>query len=115
MVNSSYTPKKNMESAFQAQEGTGVNGRERLAPIIPTLCEAENIRSVLNRVRSVLDPLGISYEILVVDDDSSEGAFAFRGLPLRGRQPPAGAATESTAEQRASSPTLRGPERTRPL
>jgi dolichol-phosphate mannosyltransferase len=46
---------------------------EKLALVIPTLCEAENIGRMLDRVRSVLDPLHIPYEILVVDDDSSDG------------------------------------------
>ena len=46
---------------------------EKLALVIPTLCEAENIGGLLNHVRSVLDPEKIPYEILVVDDDSSDG------------------------------------------
>ena len=46
---------------------------EKLALTIPTLNEMENIRGLLDRVRSVLDPVGIAYEILVVDDDSSDG------------------------------------------
>ncbi|MGD0481264.1 MAG: polyprenol monophosphomannose synthase [Terracidiphilus sp.] len=62
-----------MESAFGAQAGMGASSREKLALVIPTLCEAENIRSTLNRTRSVLDPVGIGYEILIVDDDSSDG------------------------------------------
>lgn len=45
----------------------------KLALVIPTLCEAENIRALLDHVRSVLDPLRVSYEILVVDDDSCDG------------------------------------------
>lgn len=40
---------------------------------IPTLREAENLRGLLDHVRSVLDPVGIVYEILVVDDDSRDG------------------------------------------
>ena len=47
--------------------------QEKLALVIPTLCEAENIGSLLDSVRAVLDPLNIPYEILVVDDDSSDG------------------------------------------
>jgi len=47
--------------------------QETFALVIPTLCEAENIGGLLDHVRSVLDPTGISYEILVVDDDSSDG------------------------------------------
>lgn len=47
--------------------------QEKLALVIPTLCEAENIGGLLNSIRSVLDPVGIPYEILVVDDDSSDG------------------------------------------
>ena len=47
--------------------------REKLALVIPTLCEAGNIGGLLDHVRSVLDPLEIPYEILVVDDDSRDG------------------------------------------
>jgi len=48
-------------------------GIEKLALVIPTLCEAGNIGGLLLHVRSILDPLNIPYEILVVDDDSSDG------------------------------------------
>ena len=46
---------------------------DKLALVIPTLREAENISGLLAHVRSVLDPLAIPYEILVVDDDSQDG------------------------------------------
>lgn len=46
---------------------------EKLALVIPTLREAENISGLLDHVRSVLDPVGIAYEILVVDDNSQDG------------------------------------------
>jgi dolichol-phosphate mannosyltransferase len=45
----------------------------KLALVIPTLCEAENIGRVLGMVRAALDPLLIDYEIIVVDDDSRDG------------------------------------------
>lgn len=48
----------------------------RLALVIPTLREAENIRTLLTQVRSVLDQQKIPYEILVVDDDSRDGTEA---------------------------------------
>ena len=54
-------------------EGQEERAQEKLALVIPTLCEAENIGGLLQHVRSVLDPLGICYEILVVDDDSNDG------------------------------------------
>ena len=47
--------------------------QQKLALAIPTLREAENIRGLLGHVRAVLDPAGIDYEILVVDDDSRDG------------------------------------------
>jgi dolichol-phosphate mannosyltransferase len=47
--------------------------RRKLAVAIPTLCEAANLPALLNRVRAVLDPLHLDYEILVVDDDSCDG------------------------------------------
>ncbi|HWE86691.1 MAG TPA: polyprenol monophosphomannose synthase [Terracidiphilus sp.] len=50
--------------------------REKLALVIPTLCEAENIGAVIGHVRSVLHPLSVPYEIVVVDDDSPDGTGA---------------------------------------
>jgi dolichol-phosphate mannosyltransferase len=41
--------------------------------VIPTLCEAQNISPLLDRVGRVLDLLPIDYEVLVVDDDSCDG------------------------------------------
>lgn len=45
----------------------------KLALVIPTLCEAENIARVLGMARAALDPLEIDYQIIVVDDDSRDG------------------------------------------
>lgn len=45
----------------------------KLAIVVPTLGEAENIRVVLDRIRQSLDPLGFPYELIVVDDDSRDG------------------------------------------
>lgn len=61
--------------ALESQVKTGTEGsvQEKLALIIPTLREAANIRGVLDHTRSVLDPVGIRYEIIVVDDDSDDG------------------------------------------
>ncbi|HEY1160672.1 MAG TPA: polyprenol monophosphomannose synthase [Terracidiphilus sp.] len=53
--------------------GQAEHAQEKLALVIPTLCEAENISHLLDQVRSVLDPLKFPYEILVVDDDSPDG------------------------------------------
>jgi dolichol-phosphate mannosyltransferase len=48
----------------------------KLALVVPTLREAENIRTVLDRIRQSLDTLKFAYEILVVDDDSGDGIEA---------------------------------------
>ncbi|HTR66365.1 MAG TPA: polyprenol monophosphomannose synthase [Terriglobales bacterium] len=45
----------------------------KLAVVVPTLCEAANITSALERAMRSLDTLGISYELIVVDDDSRDG------------------------------------------
>jgi dolichol-phosphate mannosyltransferase len=45
----------------------------KLALVIPTLCEAENIGRLLRMVRATLDPLHMDYQIIVVDDDSRDG------------------------------------------
>ena len=44
-----------------------------LALVIPTLREAANLPALLDRVRAALDTTGVSYEILIVDDDSRDG------------------------------------------
>jgi dolichol-phosphate mannosyltransferase len=49
------------------------NVHPKLALVIPTLREVENIGGLLGRIRSALDPLQIPYEIIVVDDDSQDG------------------------------------------
>jgi dolichol-phosphate mannosyltransferase len=54
-------------------ESEGAQTQEKMALVIPTLCEAENIGGLLNHLRSVLGPVGVPYEILVVDDDSNDG------------------------------------------
>lgn len=62
----SYTP---VDSAATSASGS----REKLALVIPTLNEAENIRRLLDDVRVALDRIGGGWEILVVDDDSRDG------------------------------------------
>ena len=49
----------------------------KLAVIIPTLGEILCLPEVLERVRRVLSSLKISFEILVVDDDSRDGTERF--------------------------------------
>jgi dolichol-phosphate mannosyltransferase len=45
----------------------------KLAVVIPTLNEAGNMPALLSRLRTALDPAGIDYELIVVDDDSEDG------------------------------------------
>ena len=69
----SYTPADGAATRTQPVAEPQGRAQERLALVIPTLREADNIGGLLGHVRSVLDPLGIAYEILVVDDDSRDG------------------------------------------
>ena len=45
----------------------------KLGLVIPALREAGNLPILLDRIRQSLDPLGIRYELMVVDDDSRDG------------------------------------------
>lgn len=47
--------------------------KDKLALVVPTLNEAECLPFILEETRRVLDGVHIPYEILVVDDESSDG------------------------------------------
>ncbi len=49
---------------------------DKFGLVIPTLNEEANIRTLLDRVRSNLDGLHLDYELLVVDDDSTDATAA---------------------------------------
>jgi dolichol-phosphate mannosyltransferase len=46
---------------------------KKFALVIPTLNEAGNIEPLLTRIRAALDPEGIHYEVIIVDDGSVDG------------------------------------------
>jgi dolichol-phosphate mannosyltransferase len=47
--------------------------RDTFALVVPTLNEAGNIGTVLQRVQNALEPLPFLYEVIVVDDGSTDG------------------------------------------
>jgi dolichol-phosphate mannosyltransferase len=49
------------------------SAQEKLALVIPTLNEAGNLPTLFSRIQKTLDPLQIDYELIVVDDGSSDG------------------------------------------
>jgi dolichol-phosphate mannosyltransferase len=69
----SYTAAEGSATRSQPAAESQAGGQNKLALAIPTLREADNIGGLLTHIHSVLDPLGIDYEILVVDDDSRDG------------------------------------------
>ena len=46
-----------------------------LSVVIPIYYEEANIRPLYEAVTAVLDPIGLSYEIITVDDGSGDGSF----------------------------------------
>jgi dolichol-phosphate mannosyltransferase len=48
----------------------------RFGLVIPTLNEAGNIPVLLDRIHAALEPLQIGHELIIVDDDSSDGTAA---------------------------------------
>jgi len=75
MVTAVYNPSQlgSAEAVDPVLNPLPVYGGLKTTLIIPTLREAANIPVLLQRVRAVLDPAGIDYEILIVDDDSRDG------------------------------------------
>jgi dolichol-phosphate mannosyltransferase len=49
---------------------------DKFALVVPTLNEAGNIETVLRRVQSALEPLSLTYEVIVVDDGSVRACSA---------------------------------------
>ena len=68
MSTSTTRPQKSDRSAGAQKAET-----LKLALAIPTLCEAENIGGLIVHIRTVLETAKINWEIIVVDDDSSDG------------------------------------------
>jgi dolichol-phosphate mannosyltransferase len=73
VIKPSYIGVESAATPYRSQVGDAESALPKLALVIPTLCEAENISSLLGHVRSVLDPMAVPYEILVVDDSSCDG------------------------------------------
>jgi glycosyltransferase involved in cell wall biosynthesis len=48
----------------------------RLSVVIPIKDEQDNLRPLHDRLRQTLDPLGFPYEVIIVDDGSTDGSFA---------------------------------------
>ena len=63
------TPQDSLNTVLPAE----VQIPQKLALVIPTLREAGNLPTLLERIRASLDPLQIQYEVIVVDDDSCDG------------------------------------------
>jgi dolichol-phosphate mannosyltransferase len=73
VIKPSYMPVETEATLVQPAVAHKDAAQLKLALVIPTLREAGNICKLLGHVRSVLDPVAIPYEILVVDDDSCDG------------------------------------------
>jgi dolichol-phosphate mannosyltransferase len=60
-----------------------------LSIIVPTFQEADNLRPLITCIAAVMDPCGMPYEVIVVDDDSQDGStdvisrLAEKGHPVR--------------------------------
>lgn len=60
---------------MDASRGTLLPSQNLLSVVVPVFNEAGNIRELLSRIRNALSPLGMRYEIIIVDDGSSDGTW----------------------------------------
>ena len=72
------------------RRGEKRGGEPLLSVVVPTYNERENLPRLLEEVDRVLRSRGVSYEVVVVDDDSPDGTWRVaeelareRGLPVR--------------------------------
>jgi dolichol-phosphate mannosyltransferase len=70
---SPYSPSKTAARRLAVRRGKPGANQEKLALVLPSLREAENLQELLGRVRAALASVEIPCEILVVDDDSRDG------------------------------------------
>ncbi len=52
------------------------NEQIKLSIVVPVYNEKENIQLLCREIRNACEPLGRPYEVLVVDDGSTDGTFA---------------------------------------
>jgi len=58
--------------------------RKALSIVIPIFNEEENIEALYSRLKEILEGLGVDYEIIMVDDGSTDGSFKiFKGLQAK--------------------------------
>ncbi len=57
----------------EAASVTRTSFPNKLAIVLPTVCEAGNLACLLRNIRGAMADVAIAYEILVVDDDSRDG------------------------------------------
>src|SRR5216683_4878018 len=58
-----------------------------LSVVVPIKDERDNLTPLYERVRTALDPLGLGYEIIFVDDGSIDGSYAvLEGMAARDRR-----------------------------
>lgn len=73
VLHPSYTPANGAATCVRRLSEPQSRSQQTLGLTIPALREAANLPGLLDHIRRVLDPAGIPYEILVVDDDSRDG------------------------------------------
>lgn len=49
--------------------------KPKLSVVFPVFNERENLRVLVSEIRSAIDPLAIDYEVLAVDDGSTDGSY----------------------------------------
>ncbi len=69
------TPPRAARGEDDSAAGPAAAGSPRISVVVPVFDEAENVLPLLSEIHAALEPLGVDFEVVYVDDGSRDGTW----------------------------------------